>query len=153
VSYIRNGQEGSYVDIPKGSIEYIYDNGEKIGRWDYGEFASVVGSLADELDISEEEAISIKAGFRRHFEGWQPDASGDIPAPEKAEIFCQCVDSRIESLVLTDELHDAVKDWLSEKKVVFPCEVCGTKLRPVVKNGEPYRCDDCIEPRDDGWEI
>lgn len=154
MSYIRYGEEGRYVDIPNGSIEYIYDNGEKIGRWSYGQFAALIGSVAAELDTANPHLDdAIKRGFEQHFGGWDEDYRGGLPEPEHAEIFCRCVDRRIDSLVLTDELHDAVKVWLSEKNVVRLCEVCSTEVRPIVKNGGPYRCDDCIEPRDDGWEI
>lgn len=116
MSYLRFNQTGTYITIPTGSDYYLYDNGKHIAPYSYEEFAAMIGQVADEIDISDDEAIAIKAGFRAHFEGWDPEYTAAIDKRERAEIFCQCVDSRIESLVLTDELHEAVREWAEKKE-------------------------------------
>jgi hypothetical protein len=142
MSYLRIGQEGQYVDIPRGSTEYIYGNGTDINGWLPAEFAALIGQVADEIDIEENEAVAIKAGFRAHFEGWKPDYRGGIDPPERAEIFCQCVDSRIESLKLTDELQEAVQDWAQEFDALRECKYCDTEIRSTLYNDETrYVCD------------
>ncbi len=145
MSYIRASSEGQYVDIPCGSNYYIYDNGDTISGWSYGEFAALIGQVADEIDISDEEGVAIKAGFRAHFEGWEPEYRGSIAPPERGEIFCQCVDSRIESLQLTDDLHEAVREWVDAHDAVRTCDYCDERLRPKICNdGTPYCCYDDV---------
>lgn len=145
MSYIRMSQEGQYVDIPKGSKYYLYDNGRNIEGWSYGEFGALIGQVADEIDIGEDEATSIKAGFRAHFEGWDEDYDGGVSPPERGEIFCQCVDSRIEGLELTDSLQSAVQEWVESHDVLKECEYCGDEFRPYIDTGGTYVCskDEC----------
>lgn len=128
MSYIRYGQRGSYVDIPNGSSHYIYHNGETINGWSEAEFAALIGSVVNELPPLDGEDPSIrqsdayiKAAFEEHFGGWDTDYigwdeqfDGGIPRPERGEIFCQCVDSRIAATELTDELLDAVQRWVEQ---------------------------------------
>lgn len=144
MAYIRMNQEGEYIDIPYGSNEYIYDNGRDIGGWSYGQFAALIGQVADEVDIHEIYRTDIKAAFRRHFEGWDPDYSGGLNPPERGEIFCQCVDSRISGRELTDGLHEAVKEWAEEDfDALRECEYCGTEIRPHFYNDDTaYVCND-----------
>jgi hypothetical protein len=143
MSYIRHGQSGEYVDIPGGSNYYIYDNGSDIEGWSYGEFAALIGGVADEIDISEDEATAIKASFRAHFEGWEPDYEGGVQPPERGEIFCQCIESRISSLTLTAELKQAVQEWVEDFDALRECEYCGEELRPhLYIDDTPYVCSD-----------
>jgi hypothetical protein len=144
MSYIRHNQSGKYVDIPHGSNCYIYDSGRDISGWSHGEFAALIGEVVDEIDLPEAEAAEIKRGFRDHFDGWDPDYRDGINPPERGEIFCQCVDSRIESLCLSDELRDSVQEWVSNFDALRECDHCGEELRPYIYR-EPYVCgsDEC----------
>lgn len=119
MSYIRYTQDGEYVDIAGiGSYAYVYDTGEEIivegderGPMTYSEFAAMIGSLAKEIDIAPDKATAIRASFNHHFGGWDEEYSIELDRYERAEIFCQCLDSRIESESLEPEVHEAVQDW------------------------------------------
>jgi hypothetical protein len=146
-------QDGQYVDIPGGSQHYIYDNGEDINGWSHEEFAALIGGLAEELDISPELRTAIEAGFSDYFGGFDPDYDGGVAAPERAEIFCQCVDSRISSLSLTDELHDAVQEWLDAQDVMTVCDFCDEEFRPYLE-AETCGSDECkLQRRAERWNV
>lgn len=149
VSFIRQTQEGSYVDIPGGSNYYIYGNGEDISGWSHGEFAALIGGIVDELPdgtVSQQARAEIREAFANHFGGWDEEYDGGITPPERAEIFCQCVDSRIEGLTLCDALHEAVREWADEFDALRECEYCGDEFRPYLYTEDtPYVCtnDEC----------
>jgi len=142
------GQDGGdYVDIPHGSQYYIYDNGNSISGWSDGEFAALIGLVADEISIPEPRAFEIKKGFKEHFGDWDEDYVGGITPPERAYVFCQCVDWRIDSLELTDDVLEAVRGWSDNCDVLRECKYCGDEFRPVMYNDEtPYVCneDGCV---------
>ena len=141
-------QSGQYVDIPGGSNYYIYDNGEDIGEWSYGEFAVLVAGVSDEISVGDVTASRIKQHFANHFGGWDTTYSGGIQPPERGEIFCQCVDKRIDGVELTDDLHEAVKEWVDEFDGMRECEYCGTEFRPYLYvDSDRYVCtsDECEE--------
>lgn len=140
MSFIRMTQEGRYVDIPDGSTHYLFDNGNDIGGWSYGQFAAVIGTLVDELPSDHD---GIKAAFEGYFGGWNEDYRGGVAPPERAEIFCQCVDRRFEEVELTDDLHAEVREWMEDNgPYLRECEYCGKEFRPALDTGEPYHCHD-----------
>lgn len=142
MSYIRYGQDGQYVDIPDGSKTYIYDNGSDISGWSYEQFAALIGQVAYKIDIENSKATTIKNEFRKHFNGWNPDYKGGIFPPERAEIFCQCVDSRIDRLTLTNQLQEKAQQWANEFDAMRECEYCGTMIRPQhYNNTTKYVCE------------
>lgn len=159
MSFIRQTQDGSYVDIPFGSQYYLYDNGIDIGGWTYEEFAGVVIEALDEVDtteISDAYQFEIKCGFEEYFGGIDHGYRGGVEQPERAEIFCQCVDRRFDDVVLKDELHEMVQDSFDRDDYVFECENCGNELRPYIRDGEPYYCNDeecTIESRAESWGV
>jgi hypothetical protein len=136
MSYLRYSQDGQYIDIPSGSNYYIYDNGETIDGWSYEEFAALIGSVVDEIAIHQTHKTDIKAAFQQYFGGWDSDYRGSIAPPERAEIFCQCVDSRIDNLELSDNLHKAVQDWADEFDAFEECTYCGDEFRPLISGLE-----------------
>lgn len=107
------------MDIPGGSSYYLYDNGRDIGGWSHGEFAALIGSVVDEIDWGEhDDPITrelIKGEFEDYFGGWDNDYRGGIAPPERGEIFCQCVDKRIDELHLSESLHQAVENWVDDE--------------------------------------
>lgn len=136
--------EGHYVTIPAGSNYYIYDNGRDISGWSYAEFAALIGGVAAELNY--EPSQDIKAAFTEHFDGWDESYRGGITPPERAEIFCQCVDSRIDTLELTAALHEAAQEWADDFDTLRTCKYCNTEYRPYLYDDDtPYVCsdDDC----------
>jgi len=116
-------QDGKYVDIPGGSQCYIYGNGRDINGWSEAEFAALVGEVAHLVRIDGDTAYNIEHHFRKHFDGWDETYEGSIRAPERAEIFCQCVDVRIEGVELTDEIQQAVQEWVEGHDVLTECEI------------------------------
>lgn len=113
LSYLRWGQRGQYVDLRGGgSNEYIYDDGRLIGKWEPAEFAALIGTVAREIDYKPSQ--NIEGAFMAHYQGWDEDYTDTLDRPERAEIFCQCVDSRIDSLELTPELQEAVQEWVRQ---------------------------------------
>lgn len=150
MSYIRPGSSGQYVDIPNGSNYYIYGNGNDISGWSYGQFAALIGGVVDEIDWSGGDRFStedhIKQYFTDHFGGWESDYRGGITPPERAEIFCQCVDKRIDGIELSDSLQEAVQEWANEFDALRNCEYCGDEIRPAIYNDDTrYVCnsDEC----------
>jgi hypothetical protein len=144
MSYIRASQDGTYVDIPHGSNYYLYSDGSDIGGWSHEEFAGVVWDATQEIDLTQfddEYLHEILDGFTSYFGGVEHDYTGGVAQPERAEIFCQCVDSRIDDVELTDELQTAMQDSFSESDFVEECEYCGAEFRPYI-SGEPYICND-----------
>jgi len=138
-------QEGSYVTIPGGSNYYLYGNGEDINGWTYPQFAAVIGSVIDELPeeaFGEQSREEIHEGFSTYFGGWNAEYRGGISTPERAEIFCQCVDRRIESLELTNELQYYVQEWADDFEAMRECDFCGNEIRPYIYNEDSdYVCD------------
>lgn len=149
MSFIRAGQEGTYVEIPGGSNYYLYDNGNDIEGWSYGEFAALIGGVADELPdaaFSDQSREEVKSAFEEYFGGWDEEYRGGITPPERGEIFCQCVNSRIEDTELTEDLHRHVREWADEFEVMRKCDYCGEEFRPVLYTEKtPWVCpaDDC----------
>lgn len=144
MSYIRHTQDGQYVEIPNGSSHYLYDNGSDIGGWSYEQWASIIGSVVDEIDswVGEPTPDEIRAAFEKKYGGWDDSWDGGIRPPERAEIFCQCVDSRIDSLELTDELQQAAQDWADEFDASRECEHCGDQFYPsLLHDDTSYYCD------------
>jgi len=140
MSYIRYGQEGRYIDIPEGSQSYIHDNGTDISGWSYAEFAALIGSVVDE--ISYDNSGAIKTAFRQYFGGWDADYNGKIEPPERAEIFCQCVDARIDGVELTDSLQEQVQNWADEYDALRECQYCEKEFRPKLFVGEgDFTCE------------
>jgi hypothetical protein len=153
MSYIRMGQSGTYVDIPYGSQHYIYGDGETISGWTEPEFAAVVFDALDEADVDEDGEI--RDAFADHFGGIDEDYIGGIAQPERAEIFCQCVDSRIEGVELVDGLLEAMQDSFDRDDYIEECEYCGTEFRPFIRS-EPYVCsdDECdTKWKADRWNV
>lgn len=145
MAFIRMGQEGSYVDIPYGSVQYLYDNGEDIEGWSDEQFAGVVIEALDGVDadrFDKSYLFEIKCGFEEYFGGIDHEYSGGVPQPERAEIFCQCVDSRFDGVELTDEMCEAMQDSFDRNDYVFDCAHCGEEFRPYLRTGEPYYCTD-----------
>lgn len=141
------GQEGSYVDIPNGSNYYIKGNGKDVGGLTYEQFAALIGSVVDEIEWGATEGEyggacgNIKHKFAEHFGGWDSDYNGCITPPERGEIFCQCVDRRIESLELTENLQNSVKEWVNKFDSMRECVYCGNDFRPKIYNDETkYIC-------------
>lgn len=155
MSYIRYGQEGRYIDIPEGSQSYIYDNGTDISGWSYAEFAALIGSVVDEIDYQTFGAI--KTAFSHYFGGWDADYNGEIEPPERGEIFCQCVDKRIDGVELTDSLQAEVQNWVDEYDALRECQYCEEKFRPNLLVGqEDFICDrdECLKKSDaDRWDV
>ena len=148
MSYIRMGQEGQYVDIPGGSNYYLYNDGEEIGGWSHEEFAALIGGVVDEIGTEGATGGRIKQHFANHFGGWDSNYSGGVQPPERGEIFCQCVDKRIDEVELTDDLHEAVEEWVDEFDALRECEYCGDEFRPYLYvEGDRYVCssDECEE--------
>lgn len=142
MSFIRMGQSGQYVSIPGGSNHYIYGNGDTISGWTPAEFAALIGGVVDEIPWDGESDLILFA-FEEHFGGWDPEYRGGITRPERAEIFCQCVDSRIDDLELTPDLHQAVRSWVDEFDAFRACEYCGDEFVPYIYNDDTtYVCDD-----------
>jgi hypothetical protein len=137
------GQDGQYVDIPEGSHYYIYGNGETINGWSDAQFAALIGGVVDEIDWDGRIVASyIKQQFSDHFGGWNDQYRGGIAPPERGEIFCQCVDSRIDGLELTEELHTAVEEWVDAFDAYRECEYCGEAFRSAFYIEETtYLCD------------
>jgi hypothetical protein len=77
---------------------------------------------------------AVRAGFEAYFGGWDAEYRGGVAPPERAEIFCQCVDSRIESLELTEALHAGVREWAGEFDALRECAYCETEFRPYFYN-------------------
>lgn len=153
MSYIRINQDGQYVDIHGGSNCYIYDNGDNISGWSYAEFAALIGSVIREID--HQSSQEIEKSFTEHFGGWDETYDGGIPQPERAEIFCQCVNSRISNCTLTDSLHESVKEWVDQADIIKECKYCDEEFRPRIYDG-PYICnkDECNLRADaDTYEI
>jgi len=131
---------GQYVTIPAGSNYYIYGDGDTISGWTHAEFAALIGSVPTHLTYTPTQPI--KPAFTTHFGGWDNSYDGGITPPEHAEIFCQCVDSRIDALTLTDELHAAVTDWANNFDAFRTCTYCNTEFRPHIYNDDTkYLCD------------
>lgn len=143
MSFIRMGQEGSYVDIPHGSQCYLYGDGETVSGWSYEEFAAVVFDTLYEAPIvlSPEYWIDICGGIEEELgvEHMDFEYEGGVPQPERAEIFCQFVDRRIDGVELTDELHEAMQDSFDPDDYVSECEYCGAEFRPL---GDGTVCND-----------
>jgi len=158
MSFIRQTQEGSYVDIPGGSNYYIFGNGEDISGWSHAEFAALIGGVVEELSddaFVEQSRAAIREGFTDHFGGWNAEYDGGITPPERAEIFCQCVDRRIDALELTADLHRAVRNWAAEFDALRECKYCGDEFRPYLYT-EPYVCqsDECdLKQEADRWGL
>lgn len=142
MSYIRAGQRGYYVDIPCGSVAYIYDNGTDISGESYAEFAAHIGSLVYELDVDADTAQRVQSAFAGHFGGWDDTYSGTLPRPERAEIFCQCIDSRIDTIELTDEIHEAVQNWVAADIYTTECYICEDEFRDAF-GPETTFCSEC----------
>lgn len=111
MSYLRLGQQGYYVDLgPNGSDYYLYNSGTDIiglGRsWTHEQWAAMIGRVIDEISYTSSQPI--KAEFESYYDGWDTNYN-TIDLPESCEIFCQCVDRRIDTLELTDDLHTAVQ--------------------------------------------
>lgn len=144
MSFVRMGQDGQYVDIPEGSMYYLYGDGENIGGWSYGQFAALIGSTIDEIRPEEDGTYgggngNVKNKFANHFDGWDEDYRGGIAPPERAEIFCQCVDSRIDGLTLSDELQEAAQEWAEEADdTLQECEYCGEEFRSKFDSNSCY---------------
>lgn len=140
------GSAGQYIDIPGNSQYYIYDDGDTIDGWSYGEFAALISKVVDEIDWDGGERFStadhVKQAFADHFGGvWDDDYRGGIAPPERGEIFCQCVDGRIDSLELTDDLQEAVQEWVDDFDALRECDHCGNSFRPYIYNEDTvYRC-------------
>jgi hypothetical protein len=151
MSFIRMGQEGKYVNIPNGSQYYLYQNYKtgKVEGQGIEKFGATIGSLVDELDISSERKEEIKGGFEEHF-GWDEDYRFKPYRPERAEIFCQCLNNRIDSLELEPDIHRRVKSWVNEKEYLTECENCGKNIRKTGFDKKSYCCDDeCREAFDE----
>jgi hypothetical protein len=145
MSYIRQGSDGRYVEIPGGSSYYLYDNGRDIGGWSHEQWAAIIGGLVDELDpwMGEPTPDEIRSAFEEHYGGWDDKRNGGIRPPERAEIFCQCVDSRIDGLELTDELQEAAQEWADSFDATRKCDHCGQDFYPsVMHDGTNYYCDE-----------
>lgn len=157
MSYIRQSQDGTYVEIPGGSNYYIYGNGEDISGWSHAEFAALIGSTVYELGLSEVIERDVREDFAEHFGGWDATYSGGITPPERAEIFCQCVDRRIDGLTLTEEIQSAAWEYADSFEVFRECEYCGEEFRPMIYDEETsYVCndDDCRDrKRADSYEV
>lgn len=137
MSFIRQTQEGFYVTIPGGSNYYIYDNGTDIEGWSRAEFAALIGGVVNELPdeaFASQTREEIQGAFTAHFGGWDAEYRGGITPPERAEIFCQCVDRRIDDVELTGTLHSLVKQWADEFDALRTCTYCGTEFHPVLYN-------------------
>jgi hypothetical protein len=145
MSFIRMSQEGTYVDIPEGSMCYLYGDGNSISGWSYEEFAAVVFDALDEAPIEpgSEYWTEIADGIEDELDvdNMDPDYRGGVPQPERAEIFCQFVDRRIDSTELSDELHEAMKDSFDRDEYIEQCEYCGEEFRPYLA-GETHVCTD-----------
>lgn len=142
MSYIRRTQEGSYVDIPRGSQHYLYDDGDSISGYSYEEWAALIGSTAYEIAIPYERAEKIAAAFKEYYGGWDDSYEYGIHPPERAEIFCQCVDNRLDGVELTPAVHDGAKLWAKEFDAMRQCHYCDTALRPAVYLDDTrYVCD------------
>lgn len=151
MSYIRHGQEGQYVDIPHGSMYYLYGNGDDISGWSYQQFAGIILEVLDEIDVENEREIRV--AFSNHFGGVDDEYDGGIAFPEKAEIFCQCVDSRIDPLELTDDLQEAVQEAVDPMDHVRQCDICGDEYRSMFV-GHEWQGSTCMEDEcHDQWLV
>lgn len=121
MSFIRYNESGEYVEIPKGSMYYLYDDGSKIrrdgGSWTYEEFSAIILSLVDDLNLSVNEKYikEMKESFFEYFDIDRIDDNykGDIRIPEKAEIFCQFLDKRFDNMELDKKLQSQILDSIS----------------------------------------
>jgi len=98
MSFIRYTSEGQYIDIPCGSDHYIYHNGNTINGWTEGEFAALIVEVLEECNWVQERTEFnqsygyIKQQFEEYFDTLDYEYRGGISPPERAEIFCRCVD-------------------------------------------------------------
>jgi len=136
-------QDGNYVDIPGGSQCYIYGNGRDINGWSEAEFAALIGEVAHLVSIDGDTAYNIEHHFSKHFGGWDETYEGSIPAPERGEIFCQCIDRRIEGVELTDEIQHAVQEWVESHNVLTECDYCGEEFRPYLDSADCCTDEEC----------
>lgn len=127
MSYLRMGQEGTYVDIPGGSKYYLYGNGDDIGGWTYEEFAGAVLHEIEDLIEDDEYREDILGAFRSEFGGIDRTYDGGIAPPERGEIFCQVVDSRSDDVELRDDLHERIQAEMTPK--YSECPMCGDDVR------------------------
>jgi hypothetical protein len=143
MSFIRMGEDGVYVNIPNGSQYYLYQDYKtgKINGQEVEKFGAMIGSIVDEIDISSEKKENIKERFEGHF-GWDEDYRFKAFRPERAEIFCRCVGSRIDSLELEPEVHRRIKSWVNEKEYLTECENCGKNIRKSDFDTKSYCYDD-----------
>lgn len=161
MSYIRAGRSGQYVNIPGGSNYYLYGDGETIGGWSYGEFAAYIAATIEEAGWTptndEDPSIAaIQSGFENYFDGFDTDTDMSIMPPERAEIFCQCVDFRIDELALTDSLHESMKEYADSFDAARECAYCGEEFYPSFYNDSTEYCcrdDECnLEQKADRYD-
>lgn len=151
MSFIRAASEGQYIDIPCGSVHYIYHDGNHINGWTEGEFAALIVSVLEDANwVQERESFSqsydyIKQQFEEHFDTLDYDYRGGICPPERAEIFCKCVNSRIDGLTLTDEMIDILRKWVESHDLVTECTHCGDEFRAMGLDSEYCNNTECVE--------
>ena len=146
MSYIRMGQKGSYVDIPGGSVYYLYNNGTDIDGWTKAEFAGILFDYIEErlsTKLTAGEMDYLEEKLLQYFGGIDRDYTGDIAPPECAEIICQCIDSRFEGTDLSPEMQTMLQESFDRSEVIRECEHCGTEFRPyLLIDDTRYVCDD-----------
>lgn len=118
MSYIRYTQEGQYIDIPEGSVHYLYSDGSSIKGWSHGEFAGILNEAAVAASGTFEEYFDFHDALCEEF--GCVDTSVDplvgVRRPEKAEIFCRVVDKRTDVTELTDENIKRLQQWVDEER-------------------------------------
>lgn len=146
MSYIRMGQEGSYVDIPGGSKYYLYYNGTDIEGWTKAEFAGILFDYIEErlsAQLTAGEVDYLEEKLIEYFGGIDTDYRGGVAPPECAEIIGQCIDNRFDGTDLSPEIQTMLQESFDRDEVLRECEYCGTKFRPYLLIEETeYVCDD-----------
>lgn len=116
MSYIRYTQEGSYIDIPGGSVHYLYGNGRDIDGWEYEEFAGILNEPAVVAAGSFEEYCDFHNALCEQFGAVDStvDPIVGVRRPEKAEVFCRVIDRRTDVIDLTDDHLERLRGWVDE---------------------------------------
>lgn len=146
MSYIRYTQEGTYVDIPGGSDYYLYGNGNDIEGWSYEEFAGVILHEIEDCIEDEDYREDVLDAFREEFGGIDRDFQGGVARPERAEVFCQVIDRRVDGIELRPDLHRRLRQEMTAE--FGECPYCGTDVRSdTLFTEDPVCADDECEDR------
>jgi hypothetical protein len=153
MSYIRMGQDSQYVPLHGGSRAYIYGDGSKIqGIGSYGAFVDALCIHAEQAGFPEEDVDVLQTELERHYGEPRKTEYDGAPATigpkaEMAHIVAQHLDSRLDSLLLTERHLRMLRRYAEESFTA--CPDCGDLHRPDVYTPDEQGelCMECYEQK------